>query len=184
MDFVRQTIRAYDSIAPEYCLKTREQKFLEWEENYIRKLLSHISKSTPLILDVGCGDGRHCAIIEENGGKAVGVDLSDSMLAEAKAYYPGGDFRKMDMREMLFDDGSFDGTWSSGSIYHVTKVDVRVVIMEFARVLRKDGVVALNFKLGKGEGLEDNPKSYGGSARYFAYYSEREVAGLFADAGI
>ena len=64
-DIVRQTIQTYDKIAPEYCKKTRQPKFLEWEENYIKKLLSFISKSTPLILDVGCGDGRHCALIEK-----------------------------------------------------------------------------------------------------------------------
>ena len=116
--------------------------------------MSYISKSPPLILDVGCGDGRHCVLIEKNGGKAIGIDLSKSILEEAKAYYPNGDFRKMDMRRLLFDDDYFDGIWASGCIYHVIKSDVRKVIKEFRRVLKIDGVVGLSFKLGKGEGLE------------------------------
>jgi hypothetical protein len=33
-DVVRQTIQTYDKIASEYCKKTRQSKFLEWEENY------------------------------------------------------------------------------------------------------------------------------------------------------
>ena len=33
----------------------------------------------------------------------------------------------------------------------------------------------VSFKLGSGEGLETNPKSYGGSPRYFAYYSKAEM---------
>ncbi|MFQ6087882.1 MAG: class I SAM-dependent methyltransferase [Candidatus Methanofastidiosia archaeon] len=183
MDVVQQTVKTYDKIASEYCRKTRLAKFLEWEENYIRKLLIFISKSTPLILDVGCGDGRHCVLIEKNGGKIIGIDLSKSMLKEAKAYYLDGDFRKMDMRRLLFDDDFFDGIWASGCIYHVTKSDVRKVIKEFRRVLKIDGIVGLSFKLGKGEGLEDNPKSYAGSPRYFAYYTKREMKDIFKDFG-
>lgn len=179
MDIVRQTIQTYNRIAPDYCKKTRQSKFLEWEESYIKKLLSFISESNPLILDVGCGDGRHTILIERNGGRSIGVDLSKNMLEEAKALYPDGDFRKMDMRSLLFDDNSFDGIWASGSIYHVTKSDAKKVVEEFRRVLKMDGVVAINFKLGSGEGVEANPKSYSGSPRYFAYYTENEMREMF-----
>ena len=107
MDVVEQTIKTYDKIAAKYCKKTRQVKFLKWEEKYIKKFLSYISKSVPLILDVGCGDGRHCVLIEKHSGKAIGIDLSSSMLEEAKKYYPKGDFRLMDMRELSFKEGFF-----------------------------------------------------------------------------
>lgn len=183
MDIVYETIKTYDSIAPNYCRKTRIQEVLDWEEGYIKKLVSFTSKSEPLFLDVGCGDGRHCIMIEKNGAKAIGIDLSEGMLKEAKAYYPDGDFRKMDMRDLLFDDDSFDAIWTSGCIYHVRKSEVRKVISEFRRVLKSDGVLGLNFKLGDGEGLESNPKSYSGHPRYFAYYSKEEMEGLFREFG-
>jgi len=183
MDIVEQTIQTYDKIAPEYCRKTRQPKLLDWEEGYIRRLLSHMVASDPLILDVGCADGRHCLLIERNGGESIGIDLSENMLEEAHRHYPAGDFRKMDMRSLLFEDDSFDGIWSSGSIYHIMKSDIRKVIGEFRRVLRADGAVGINFKLGEGEGLEDNPKSYGGSPRYFAYYSVQNMKDLFEGSG-
>jgi len=183
MNVVRQTIQTYDRIAPDYCQKTRQSKFLEWEENYIKKLFFFISKPDPLILDVGCGDGRHTMLIERNGGRAIGIDLSKNMLEEARSLYPSGDFRKMDMRQLLFDDNSFDGIWASGSIYHVTKSEASEVIGEFERVLKLDGVVAVNFKLGTGEGMESNPKSYSGSPRYFAYYTRDEMRDIFVSSG-
>lgn len=183
MDVVQQTTKTYDKIASQYCKKTRQAKFLQWEERYINKLLFYISTSTPLILDVGCGDGRHCALIEKNGGKAIGIDISKNMIAEAKSLYPNGDLRIMDMRTLLFEDGFFHGIWASGSIYHVPKVEVKQVFEEFRRVLKKDGVLALSFKLGRGEGLEANPKSYGGSPRYFAYYTHPEMVGLLENFG-
>jgi len=183
MDIVQQTIKTYDKIASDYCKKTRQSKFLDWEESYIKKLLFFISKPQPLILDVGCGDGRHTILIEKNGGRAIGIDLSKNMLSEAKTLYPNGDFRRMDMRKLLFDSDSFDGIWASGSIYHVAKSDVRRVIREFKRILRLDGVLALSFKLGYGEGMEVNPKSYSGSPRYFAYYTRGEMKELFSRFG-
>ena len=183
MDVVQQTIQTYDRIAPDYCKKTRQSKFLEWEESYIKKLLLFISKSDPLILDVGCGDGRHTILIERNGGRAIGIDLSKNMIEEARSLYPVGDFRKMDMRRLFFDNNSFEGIWASGSIYHVTKSEARKVIREFRRVLKVDGVVAVNFKLGSGEGMEANPKSYSGSPRYFAYYTRNEMRNMFSNFG-
>ena len=144
MDVTQQTTQTYDNIAPDYCRKTRQPKFLDWEETYIKKLMSYIAKPNPSILDVGCGDGRHSILIDKNGGRATGIDLSKSMLREAKTLYPKGDFRQADMRQLPFDDDYFDGIWSSGSIYHVTKSDVRKVIEEFKRVLKTEGVVASN----------------------------------------
>ncbi len=183
MDEVEQTIRTYDKIAPEYCKKTRQPKFLEWEESYIKKMLFFISKSKPLILDVGCGDGRHCIIIEKNGGKAIGIDLSQAMLEEAKTLYPEGDFREMDMRNLSFDNDFFDGIWASGSIYHVPKAKIDEVIEEFREVLKMNGILAVNFKIGRGEGMEAEPKSYSGSPRYFAYYTEKEMRNMISSFG-
>ncbi len=175
-----QTIQTYNKIAPDYCKKTRQPEFLEIEDQYIQKLLSYITSQNPLILDVGCGDGRHCKLIEQNEGKAIGIDLSDSILKEAGDYYPQGDFRKMDMSKLEFEDNSCDGIWSCGSIYHVSKAEIGIVIKEFRRILKPDGVVGINFKLGDGEGLEENPKSYGDGARYFAYYTKQEMTKILA----
>jgi SAM-dependent methyltransferase len=183
MDVVKQTVETYDSIAHEYCKKTRRPKFLEWEESYIQTLLSHIANPMPLVLDVGCADGRHCLLIEKHGGIAIGMDLSENMLREARTYYPIGKYCRMDMRDLAFGRDSFDGMWISGSIYHVPKERLENLIRELSAALKTGGVVAVNFKLGIGEGLEENPRSYGGSPRFFAYYCEEEIRRLFEDNG-
>lgn len=180
---LERTIRTYDTIAAKYCAKTRLNKYLRWEREYIRKMLDLIDSAMPRVLDVGCGDGRHCRIIGEEKGRAVGIDLSEGMLAEARKHCPDMDFRQMNMHSLEFDDGSFDGIWSSGSIYHVTKLTVPAVLSEFQRTLRPSGVLAMSFKLGTGEGLEANPGSYAGLPRYFAYYTREEMTWLLERAG-
>ncbi len=182
-DVVSQTIATYNKIAPAYCGKTRIQKYLDWEGKYIQKMISLIDIPDPLILDVGCGDGRHCRLIDEDGARSIGVDLSSSMIAESVAYYPQGKFVMMDMRHLSFGDSRFDGIWSSGSFYHVRKAEAGHVAGEFGRILKSGGVLAINFKLGSAEGLEANPKSYGGSPRYFAYYSRDEMVKLLGKYG-
>ena len=183
MNEISQTIETYNKIAPSYCIKTRLKKYLDWEEQYIKKLLLYCNTKRPKVLDVGCGDGRHCLLIDKNGGKSVGIDLSKSMIAEAREYYPDGDYKVMNMTKLEFEDKTFDAIWSSGSIYHITKEDVGKVFKEFRRVLKENGVLGLNYKLGSGEGLEVNPKSYGGSPRYFAYYYMDEMDSLLAASG-
>jgi len=180
---ISRTIETYDKIAPAYCIKTRLKKYLDWEELYIKKLLSYSKAGKPRILDVGCGDGRHCLLIDKNKAESVGIDLSRKMINEAKRYYSKGNFKIMNMINLKFANESFDGIWSSGSIYHVSKKDVSKVLNEFFRVLKKDGVFGLSYKLGGGEGLEANPKSYGGFPRYFAYYSIDEMDSLLKDSG-
>lgn len=182
MDPVDQTKETYDSIASEYCKKTRQKKYLDWEASYIKKMLSFMASSEPLILDVGCGDGRHCKLFHENGAKTIGIDLSDAMLAESRKYFPAGEFRKMNMLALDFPDSHFDGIWSSGSIYHVPKKDIGQVISEFSRVLKPRGITAVNFKLGDGEGMMKNPNSFSGSPRYFAFYSVEEMEENFRNA--
>ena len=46
-------------------------------------------------LDFGCGAGRSTRFLRTLGFEAVGVDISDDMLAQAHALDPGGDYRRI-----------------------------------------------------------------------------------------
>jgi ubiquinone/menaquinone biosynthesis C-methylase UbiE len=103
------------------------------------------------------------------------------MLVEAKKAFPGIDFVQMDMRSLLFPDNSFAGVWANGCIYHIQKKDIRLVLAEVKRVLKPSGVFSFNFKLGNGEKMEQNPKSYGGKPRFYSYYETEEMKALIGE---
>jgi len=48
---------------------------------------------TSVILDVGCGTGHHVDMVNEKNLKVVGIDISPSMIEEAKKNYPGLNFK-------------------------------------------------------------------------------------------
>lgn len=54
------------------------------------------------ILDMGCGKGRHCIMLNELGFDVVGIDLSESNIAAASSYNrPDLQFIRHDMRVPL-----------------------------------------------------------------------------------
>lgn len=97
--------------------------------------------------------------------------------------FPSGDFRKMDMRSLCFPKDYFDGVWANSCIHHVPKKEFLKVLKEVYRVLRLKGIFSFNFKIGEGEALEKNPKTYGEAPRYYSYYSIKEMEELLMKNG-
>ena len=48
------------------------------------------------ILDIGSGTGHHVGKLTEKGLDVVGLDISQSMISQAKKMYPNGKFEQGD----------------------------------------------------------------------------------------
>jgi ubiquinone/menaquinone biosynthesis C-methylase UbiE len=95
------------------------------------------------LLDVPCGFGRHAVPLARAGYRVVGVDRSQTLLAEARRR--AGDERwpeliNADYRELPFADESFDAALNlfSSLGYLGDEADVEV-LSEIRRVLRPNG---------------------------------------------
>lgn len=81
LDHHRDTDRirkVYDDIAPHFA-KTRQYAWPEVE--------TFVGNEAPATtgLDIGCGNGRHTAVLDRKVDNAVGVDVSQNLLREATA---------------------------------------------------------------------------------------------------
>lgn len=179
-DEVRTTIESYDKIASEYCRHTLRDEFRRIEEEFLERFLARLGGKEPLVADVGCGDGRDAGYLIGRGARVLLVDLSPGMLAEAAKEVPEGIHLNMDVRGLALLDGYLDGLWASGILYHLPKRDLPAALAEIRRVVRPGGIFSFNFKTGEGEGMEENPRSYPGAPRYYAYYSAEEMKGLLS----
>jgi SAM-dependent methyltransferase len=92
------------------------------------------------ILDVGCGTGRHLALFD-GSNELHGLDLSESMLAEAAVKNPSAKFCSGSADSLPYPDGTFDVVMSSRVLQHLK--DQKKAVSEMARVLKPGGRLVL-----------------------------------------
>ncbi|MFG1998166.1 methyltransferase domain-containing protein [Spirillospora sp. NPDC048911] len=94
-----------------------------------------------LVVDVGCGAGRAVTELTDRGARAVGIDLSDQMIAVARHRRPDGDFRVGSAYELPFRDGEANG-YRAEKVFHDLDDQARA-ISEARRVLAPGGRIVL-----------------------------------------
>jgi len=119
------------------------------------------------ILDLCCGQGRHCLELARRGfSRVTGLDQSRYLigLASRRARREGLDiaFHQGDARRLRFPDASFDCVILAGNSfgYFDAENDDRAVLQGARRVLRSGGRLALD--LSDGEWIRDHfePRSW------------------------
>lgn len=90
----------------------------EWHE--LKKILPDLQGAR--VLDLGCGFGWHCLYaLEQKASSAVGVDISEKMLAEAqkKTNSPHIKFIRQAVEDIDFPNESFEVVISSLALHYV-----------------------------------------------------------------
>jgi len=189
LDHVARTVATYDSIAKDYGL-TATPQIRTWEEDSMRIFQAYLRGRRVLV--PGCGDGRDSRYLSSLGLNVTSLDLSEQMLAIAKSLDSGGDYRRLDLRKMRSLNLRFDGVFSSGCLYHLAKTEFATCLRDIhSSLLRTNGILYLNLKLGRGEGFRDKPgPNYPGGRkartaltgeRFYAYHALPEMGSFFGD---
>ncbi len=92
-------------------------------------------------LDFGCGTGRSTRYMEGLGFKSVGVDVSEQMVAEARAADPSGDYRVIPDGDLSTLSGSkFDLVLSTFTFDNIATAPKKVLLLKQLRdILDTDG---------------------------------------------
>lgn len=97
------------------------------------------------VLDAGCGDGTYSTAATERGALATGADLSEDMLAAARARSAARgvavDWRQGDVMALPFPDSSFDRAMAVTLLCLVP--DPRAAVRELSRVLVPGGRIVI-----------------------------------------
>lgn len=88
-------------------------------------------------LDVGCGEGRFCRMLQPLAIRTVGIDPTEALVARARALDPAGDYRVGVAERLDVEDRSFDLVVSYLSLIDIP--DLGAALREMARVLRPGG---------------------------------------------
>lgn len=103
------------------------------------------SHTGDIALDIGCGNGRHTALLVEQSQTALGVDLSLELLSIAVSRVPGatfctGDALNLPVRSNIVDLGLYVAT-----IHHLPSRAERIASLnELNRVLSNTGIALIS----------------------------------------
>ncbi|MAE94888.1 MAG: SAM-dependent methyltransferase [Deltaproteobacteria bacterium] len=145
-----------------------------------------------LLLDAGCGEGRHCFGALERGARVVGLDLDlDSMRLAHRALRRRADelgscgvMLQGNTFALPFPDATFDRVICSEVMEHVH--DYGAAVAELARITRPGGRIAVTIPTATSEHLylrlgDDYFESPGGHIRIF---KPRQLALALGRAGL
>jgi len=129
--------RAFDRWSRSY----ERDPLSRWIGNRQREALAALELGADdRLLDVGCGTGAAVRTAAQVVERAVGVDLSPMMVAEARdraAGLEGVEFVEGDSEELPFQGGEFTAVLCSTSLHHYPRPGAAV--REMARVLAPGG---------------------------------------------
>ena len=127
--------------------------FTRGTPNEVAFLIAELGLSAgSLVLDVGCGPGRHARALAAEGIEVVGVDISERFVELARLDAPpGATFQRLDARALPFD-GEFDAVISlCQGAFGLVGTDATpgldpdgVVLAGMARALRPGGRLAMS----------------------------------------
>lgn len=167
--------RFYSSVVEEYD-ETNAMDGLP--EAYTGLLEEFSDEAGDRVLDAGCGPGRDTEYFAEQGHEAVGLDLSEGMI-EYASEHRAGNYVRGDLRDLPFDDGSFDAVWCNAAVFLLERDEMPAAVDELARVTAEDGLAHVSFKLGEGT-LE---KEMDGNVIEQQLVPEDEARSMLEDAG-
>ncbi len=134
------------------------EEFFQTGRREIREVLQYVQAlDFPLdfgrALDFGCGVGRLSQALAEDFRQVVGVDISGSMIENARHYNRHGArveyLVNSTDRLLTLDDDSFDFIYSNITLQHVPPGPAASYIREFIRVLRPGGLAIFQIPNGK-----------------------------------
>jgi SAM-dependent methyltransferase len=175
MDYKAENRRTYDTYTDAF-----EEKFERHFRQYVVPRADQFIAELkgPRVLDLGSGPGNHAAYFASKGKDVLCADLSERMVEKCRS--KGLHAEVQDIEHLTLPSGSFDGIWAQASLLHVPKANVPSVVSKLNDLLTSGGVLAISVKEGTGEQWELNEK-YPGTQRWFSYFTEEEIRGLFSE---
>ncbi len=131
------------------------------------------------VLDIGCGEGRFCRMLNARGAEITGLDCTRPLIEEAQKRDADGKYLIADAVNLPFPAASFDVCISYIALVDIQ--DFRRAIAEMARVLKHGGrVIFSNLQPYATANMNGWTKDADGKKLYFPidnYTTERTLIG-------
>jgi SAM-dependent methyltransferase len=114
----------------------------------------------PVVLEVGCGNGRDAKVITSHTPYYTGIDSSDKMLEKAHERLPNAQFEQADARTYSYP-GTYDIVFAFAPFRHMDIDEVTTVLRKIYDSLRVGGVLYISSNYGEKYEETELPHPYG-----------------------
>lgn len=173
---------AYDAMAERYvAFVGREFEKRTLVRERLEAFASMVAGPGP-VADLGCGPGHVTHLLVELGLDAVGYDVSEGLLGEARSAFPELAFHTGDLTALDLGDGSLAGIVSRHSTIHLDPTLLSGAYREWVRVLEPSAPVFLSFFAAANEDDHGTPFDHAVTTAYALFpatiVAELEAAGF------
>jgi len=174
---------AWEAYADDWTRWAREPGHDSYWLFHRERFMELLPEPGKLTLDVGCGEGRVTRDLKAQGHRVIGLDVSPTMVANARAADPDGEYQIADGAALPFGEGEADLIVAFMSLHDMDEMPAAVA--EAARVLAPGGrlcaaVVHPINSAGRFESDEpDSPFAINGS-----YYDRKRYSDAVERAGL
>lgn len=126
--------------------KTYDRIAVFYRQNIIRphleRFICKYMKKDGIILHAGCGGGQ---VEEKITGSftIIGMDISFNAIALYKKFHTEPNLIAGDILSIGIKEGSLDGIYNLGVMEHFSDDEIDRILLEFYRIVKKDGVIIL-----------------------------------------
>lgn len=133
---------AYDLWAEDYDDQP-QNLVLAWDEEIFSMLLDCVDIENKVVVDIGCGTGRHWQkILDKNPRGLSGYDVSEGMLKKLVEKFPQAEYHLLSGHQLPeLPDESVGCILSTLTLAHL--IDIGKVFLEWNRVLEPGGVMII-----------------------------------------
>jgi len=131
-----------------YLLYPNEEVIRFFNKYIKRRTQIKIKKKNKVVLDLGCGSGRHILYCIENGYFPIGLDLSKVALNQAKAYLRSKKYIlnknyktiKSNSSKISIKSNKIDYLISHGTLDSMPDNDIKKTVKELFRVMKRNSL--------------------------------------------
>ena len=146
---IDKVAKVYDTVAKEYAERfCGEHEKKPQDREILYRFSQEVAGRKP-IWDFGCGPGQTTRYLKDLGIEISGLDLSEKLIEEASTIHPGISFRKGNLLNLEFEDGSIAGVVAFYVIVHFSEEQVERAFREIFRVLQPGGVFLHTYHIGE-----------------------------------
>ena len=141
---------------------------------------SSLLPANALVLDAGCGAGVPVTKFLAQRHRVVGIDFSIAQARTASRLVPSALIASVDMTQLAFPPGLFDGVCSFFAILHIPRSKHRNLLADFYRILRKEGLALFCL------GAKDTEADYGpyfGTSMFWSHLDSTEYLRMLPATG-